>query len=163
MASGGGNGVVRRGHRMLAAGHAKVEVVEHQHGDIDIAAGGVDKMRAADSCTAIADENNDVELRIRQFDACGVGDAASVQAMKSVGDEILIAEAHTTNIADNNGLGGIKLKAGKGFIQMIKDQGVTTAWTKGKGTFVFIGLFHFEGCDCHFKAPLNQWLLAISH
>src|SRR5512145_673606 len=48
-ASGGG------GDRMLAPGHAEVEIVKHDDGDADITARGVDQMVPANAAAAIPD------------------------------------------------------------------------------------------------------------
>ena len=48
-AGGGGDGPVGRGHRMLAAGHAEVEVVQDQQGEIKIAPAGRDNVGTPDA------------------------------------------------------------------------------------------------------------------
>ena len=164
-ARGGGDGVVGRGHRMLAAGHAKVEIIEHQHRQIYVAPGRIDEMGAANAGAAIADENDDMEIGIRQLDAGGVGDAASMQAMEGVGHEILIAEAHAANIADDHRLRRVDLQFRQGFIQMIEDQPVPASRTEGEGALVFIGFAGFcylNRRDCHFSDSLSLCPVTIS-
>jgi len=47
---------LRGGHRMFAAGHPVIEVVEYQCGHADIAPGGVEQVPATDPAAPIADQ-----------------------------------------------------------------------------------------------------------
>ena len=104
---GGGQRPRRGGGRVLAAGHAEVEVVEDQHRDPDVAPGGVEQVGAADAGAPVAHDHHDVEVGAGQLDAGGVGDASPVQAVEGAGDEVLVAEAAAPDVAHDDHVGRV--------------------------------------------------------
>ena len=71
----------------------KLKLLKSEHGDPDVAPGGVEQVGAADAGAAVAHDHDDVEVGAGELDAGGVGDAAPVEAVEGAGDEVLVGEA----------------------------------------------------------------------
>ena len=130
---GGGEGAGRGGGGVLAAGHAEVEVVEHQDGDPDVAPGGVEQVRPADAGAAVAHDDDHVEVGAGQLDAGGVGDAPAVEAVEGAGDEVLVAEAAAADVADDDHVGRVGAPLDQGGVEGVEDGGVPAARAEGVG------------------------------
>ncbi len=59
-------------------------------------------MGAADAGAAVADQDDDGQVRVGQLDAGGVGDAAAVQPVEGVGDEVLVAQSLAADVGDDH-------------------------------------------------------------
>ena len=93
---------------MLAARHAEVEVVEHQHRQADVASRGVQQVRAADPRAAIPHDDDHLQVGVGQLDAGGVGDAAAVQPVERMGGEILVAQSLAADVGHDHHAPGVK-------------------------------------------------------
>ena len=81
----GGLRPIRRGRRVLAAGHAVDIVVDDDGGQIQVAPGRMDKVVATDGGGVAVTHNHDhLELWIGQFHACGKGQGPAVGGVEGV-------------------------------------------------------------------------------
>ena len=75
----GGQGAVRRGRRILPAGHAVDAVVDDDGGQVDVAAGRVDEVIAADGGgVAVAHDHDHLQLGVGQLHPGGEGQGPAV-------------------------------------------------------------------------------------
>ncbi len=64
----------RGGGRDLASGHSVIQVVDAHHGDVDVPAGCMDEMIAADGKKIpVSAEHDDLQLRVGQLDSVANG------------------------------------------------------------------------------------------
>ena len=125
---------------MLAARHPEVEVVHHQHGHAHIAPRGVEQVRAADAGAAVADQDEDLQVGVGQLDARRVGQAAAVQAVERVDDEVLVAQPLAADIRDERDAVGIEPELDQRRIEMIQNERMPTAGAEGIVALVAIGV-----------------------
>ena len=132
-------GAFRGGCRVLAAGHPEVQVVQHQHGDADVAPSRAEQVGAADAGSAVAHDHDHGEVRIGEPDPRGVGDAAPVEAVEGVGGEILIGEPGAADVGDENDPPGVDLPSDQRLVEPIQDRAVATAGTERVRGLVAVG------------------------
>ena len=95
---GGGFGQMGRGGRHLAAGHAVVQVVDADHGQVHVAPGRMDEVIAADGeQIAVAAEDHDVQLGIAQLQPGGKGNGPAMGGVKRVELDIPGGPARTAD------------------------------------------------------------------
>src|SRR5437868_8269289 len=95
---GRSDGVLGSGRRSLPARHGVSQVVDADHFQIDVAAGSVNQVIAADGGeVAVSGVNDDVQLRIRQLQSGGEGDGAAVRGVKRVELHVSGHAARTAN------------------------------------------------------------------
>src|SRR5450759_5142007 len=95
-------------------------------------------MCATDATAAVADHDDHLELRIGQLDASGVGDAAPVQPMESIGNEILVAEPLAADIGNDYHLSGIQGEPDQCLVEGVQDQAVAAARAERVGALVAV-------------------------
>ena len=130
-----GPGVAGRGGRALAAGHAEIEIVEHQQGDVEVAPAGGQQVGAADAQAPVAHGDHDRQFRTRQFEARRVGQGPAVKAVHGVGVEKGVEEARAADVADNGDLVAGQAHVGKGPVQGPGDLVVGAPGTKDRRAF----------------------------
>ena len=107
---GGGLVAVRRGGRILAAGHAVDVVVEADHGQAEVAARRVDQVVAADGgAVAVSGEDDDVQLGIGKLDAGGKGDGAAVGRVDGVEVQITGCAGGAADAGDDDKIVAVKI------------------------------------------------------
>ena len=95
---GYGPGFVRGCGAHLAAGHAVVEVVYANDGDVQISPGGMNKMIAPDSGNvAVTGNDHHLQIRIGNLEACCKRQRPTVSGMKGIQAEI---PGHTARTSD---------------------------------------------------------------
>ncbi len=93
------------GRRILTAGHAINAVVDDDGGEVEIAAGGMNEMVAADGGgIAIAHDDNDLKLGIGQLDSGGKGERSAVGGMERVEIHVDADPPRTANPGDQDDL-----------------------------------------------------------
>ncbi len=111
----GGEGAGGRGGRELAAGHAVDVVVEHDHGEVDVPAGGVDQVVAADGgAVAVAGDDDDGELGLGHLDARGEGDGPAMGGVQGVVVHIAGGPGGAADTGDDDHLVAVKPQVGDG-------------------------------------------------
>ena len=130
---GRGDSVERRRHRVLAAGHAVVEIVGDDQRNADIAARDVEQVRTADAATAIALEHDDGQFGPRQLQPAGIGDRTAVQSVKGVGDEITIGQADAADVGDDDHFLRVGLQLHQRPVQRLDQPVVAAARAKRQG------------------------------
>jgi hypothetical protein len=93
----------------------KFRLFEDNGREVDVAAGRVDEVVAADrDPVAVAHDRNDVELRVEGLDARGVGQGAAVGRVQGVGDHVVVhfARAADAGHDDRVGRGEVELLEG---------------------------------------------------
>ena len=102
--AGSHRSIVGGGCRELAPGHAEVEVVQYQKGDIEVAAAGGKQVGATDTEPPVAHGDNDMQFGTGHLESGGIGKGASVQAVHGMGVEEGIKQAGAADITDHHDL-----------------------------------------------------------
>ena len=130
---------------MLAAGHAEVEVVEDEQRHPDVAAGGVEEVRAADAGSPVAHDDDDLEFGAGQLDPGGVGEAAAVQSVEGAGGEVLIRQTGAADVGDQHDLFRIAIQTDERRVELVEYGAMAAARTERIGRLVAVGGQRHDG------------------
>ena len=134
---------------LLAGGDRRAAAMRLQPlmrpGQLEAAQQAVLQVRAADARPAIADKNEDLQIGVGQLDARSICQAASVQTMKGIDDEVLVTETLAADVSDEGDTLGIQAQLDQRSVQVVQDQRVPAPGAEREGQG---GLVQVRGKGC---------------
>jgi hypothetical protein len=128
----------------LPPGHGIDLIVDHDDGDVDVPAGGVEQVEPPDSQTVpVSREDDDLAGRPSGFQPDGGGDGAAVKNLEDIGVDV---NGDPGAAADAGGQGQIvdNSQVIHGFQEGLDNHSVAAAWTKEKRKKILPEVFFAE-------------------